>query len=311
MDLRSIEVFRSVCSSLSFTQTAADLHLSVSAVSRAIARLEEELGQTLFDRDRCSMRVTAAGRRFRESAERIAREWQELRRDLDEGGQLSGELRIYCSVTATRQLLSPLLAAYRRAYPAVDVLLETGDQADGVDRVRRGLASVAVIARPQPFDTRLSFRPLTVTPMCLCIPKARGDRASVAGDEGGRVRSRDLAERLDGLPWILPERGVSKAMIDRWLDRHFSKPPEIYARVAGHEAIVAMVSLGLGAGIVPRLVLDASGVENELGIMPLDDSMEALEIGLCVKEGQLANPLLSGLWDVAADVFAASGKLAS
>jgi LysR family positive regulator for ilvC len=266
----------------------------------------------LFDRDRRGMRMTPAARRFRETAERVAREWLELRRDLDEGGQVSGELRVYCSVTATRQLLSPLLAAYRQAYPAVDVLLETGDQADGVDRVRRRHADVAVVARPASLREEFSFLRLAATPMCLCMPLSGPGSAALSST--GRApdgMDADAMRWLAQAPWILPERGVSKDMIDEWLARYCGTVPKVYARVAGHEAIVAMVSLGLGVGIVPRLVLDASGLAGDLSVRTLERSMELLDIGLCTRAARRAEPLLAGLWDVATGVGPRSDKLES
>ena len=68
MDTRELSVFLSVAETLNFSRSAEKLHLSVSAVSRAVARLEEEVGQPLLERDRRSVQLTPAGREFREFA---------------------------------------------------------------------------------------------------------------------------------------------------------------------------------------------------------------------------------------------------
>ncbi len=62
MDIRTLQVFLSVADTLNFSRSALRLHLSVSAVSRTVLRLEDELGQLLLERDKRSMRLTAAGR---------------------------------------------------------------------------------------------------------------------------------------------------------------------------------------------------------------------------------------------------------
>ena len=64
MDLRELELFLQLSDSLSFTRTAEQRHMSLSAVSRTVQRMESELGCRLFERDQRSVRLSAAGHRF-------------------------------------------------------------------------------------------------------------------------------------------------------------------------------------------------------------------------------------------------------
>ena len=64
MDTRSLQLFVTLASSLSFSRTAEQLHLSASAVSRTLQRIEAEVGQRLVERDKRSVRLTRAGERF-------------------------------------------------------------------------------------------------------------------------------------------------------------------------------------------------------------------------------------------------------
>lgn len=290
MNFKILQVFLSVNRSLSFTESADSLHMSVSAVSRAIARLEADLGCTLFDRDRRGMRPTSAANRLRPFAESVLAEWNAVRRSLDDVAALRGELRIYSSVTASRQLLSPLLRAFRSACPGVDVRLQTGDPADGIEQVTQGQADVAVIARPLTLPETLVFSAVARTPLEVCLPSSTGllekDRADLQGQ--------DLLDVLAGLPWILPDRGVTRALTDAWLAASFPSEPKVYARVAGHEAIAAMVSLGLGVGIAPRLVVEASGPAESIQLRPME-GLPSIEIGLCTRAGRLADPVVASL----------------
>jgi LysR family positive regulator for ilvC len=296
VDRRSLEVFLAVDESLSFTQTASRLHMSVSAVSRCIQRLEEEVGCCLFERNRRSMSATGATSKLRPLAEKILADWRELQHVLREGTPLSGDLRVFCSVTATHRLLSPLLAAYREACPGVNLLLQTGDQANGLEQVQRGAADIAMIARPGQLPPAIEFLPLTDSPLRLCLPRMD---CAVSQPFCGR-RGEELLEVLHEVPWILPERGVSKELIEDWLAARLPVQPRIYARVAGHEAIAAMIALGLGIGILPELVVAASGVADgvELHALP---SLPPMAIGLCARRSRLDDPLVSSLWTVGRD----------
>lgn len=300
MDQKLLQVFLSVSATRNFTRTATELHMSVSAVSRAIVRLEADLGQALFDRDRRGIRPTSAAQRLRPYAENAIAEWRALQQSFRKGSAVAGELRIYCSVTASRRLLSPLLKAYRGAHPAVDVRLQTGDQADGLEQVRGGRADVAVIAAPQELPDSIAFRPVEVSPLLLCLPT---NEVSAAGPATARRRGQRGAKNEapvspTGLPdgaWILPERGVTRDITDAWLRKRFDRPPPVYARVAGHEAIASMVALGLGIGIVPRLVVEASGLADELELHAVPD-LPSITIGLCARAGRVADPVVAALF---------------
>jgi len=298
MDTRALSVFLSVADTLNFSRSSELLHMSVSAVSRTIQRLEDELGQPLLERDNRSVRLTSAGREFREYARHSVAQWQQLRRKLGSDEELAGEVSLYCSVTATYSVLAPILEAFRTTHPSVEIMMHTGDQADGINRILEGVDDVAVSGRPSQLPRRLDFLPLLESPLQFCMPSAdcavrdmvvAGDPASAHFD-------------WSAIPFIVPERGITKEMLDTWL-RDRGIRPRIYAQVAGHEAIVAMVSLGLGIGIAPQLVIEASGMTASVSQIPVPDGLPPLTIGLCSLGQRLANPLVKSLWDVAEQTY--------
>lgn len=73
MELEQLRIFLAVAESHSFTAAARRLFVSHSTTSRAVAALEAELGVRLFDRDRRSVALTAAGRVLRQEAEALLR----------------------------------------------------------------------------------------------------------------------------------------------------------------------------------------------------------------------------------------------
>lgn len=294
-------MFLSVADTLNYSRSSELLHMSLSAVSRTIQRLEETLGQRLLERDNRSMRLTSAGREFRVYAQRTVEDWQQLLHQFGDESELAGEISLFCSVTASYRVLAPILEAFHRAYPAVDIMMHTGDQADAIDRVLSGLDDISVSGLPPQLPSRLDFLPLQGSPLRFCAP---------AGD----CAVRQMVEAVDSgsgdvdwsaVPFIVPERGITKHLLDDWF-RAQSIRPNIYAQVAGHEAIVAMVGLGLGVGVAPELVVDASGMTDKISYIPMNRELPSLTIGLCALKQRLESPLVKSLWDVARKTCKAS-----
>jgi LysR family positive regulator for ilvC len=72
--------------------------------------------------------------------------------------------------------------------------------------------------------------------------------------------------------------------------------------VAGNEAIIAMVSLGCGVGVVPRLVLDKSPLHEKVQVLEVEESLEPFAIGICAMKKSLHHPLVAAFWEVAGGV---------
>jgi LysR family transcriptional regulator, positive regulator for ilvC len=294
-------VFLSVTDTLNYSRSSELLHMSLSAVSRTVQRLEEEVGQRLLERDNRSMSITAAGREFRVYAQRTVEDWQQLRYRFGGESELSGEISLFCSVTASYRVLAPFLEAYRVAYPGVEVMMQTGDQADGISRVLSGLNDIAVSGRPAILPDRVDFLPLLDSPLRICAPA--GDCA--VRDMLFNGTSPHPAVDWSTIPFILPERGITREFLDNWF-RQLGVSPNIYAQVAGHEAIAAMVGLGLGVGLAPELVVEASGMTDKISYVATAEDLPALTIGLCGLKQRLESPLVKSLWDVAGETYQAA-----
>ena len=176
--------------------------------------------------------------------------------------------------------------------------MHTGDQADGIGRILGGQDDVAVSGRPSQMPRRMEFLPLLESPLQFCVPAADcavRDMVLAAATNSGDID-------WSGIPFIVPERGITKEMLDAWF-REQGIRPRIYAQVAGHEAIVAMVSLGLGVGIAPQLVIDASGMADRVSQITVPVGLPPLTVGLCSLGQRLASPLVKSFWDVAEQTY--------
>jgi len=301
MDIRSLKLFLSLAETLNFSRTAEQSHMSLSAVSRSLQRMEAELDQRLFERDRRSVQLTRAGIRFRDYAQGAVDEWQRLTGDLRvDTDNLQGELSVYCSVTASYSVLSPILESLRLEHPGIEIMLHTGDQADAVGRIHQGLEDIAVAACPDDLPAKLEFLTLMHSPLHFIAPAFD----CVVSDQLQRVLADIDATGWGDVPFILAERGLSKERVDQWFrsggsGQSASGRPRIYAQVAGHEAIAAMVGLGLGVGVVPQLVLDNSAYRDKLRTLPVARPLGPFPVGICSAGQRLENPLVLAFWHAA------------
>ncbi|AFG37066.1 HTH-type transcriptional activator IlvY [Spirochaeta africana] len=295
MDIRDIKLFLALSETLHFRLTGEICNLSPSAVSRALQRMEQELGQELVHRETREISLTIAGRRFAEFCRSVGLQWSALQEELGTGANtLRGEVRIFASVTASIAILPRLLARLRAAFPEVRVLLQTGAPSEAIQRVADGVADIAVAALPDPLPGGLSAAPVQKTELELIAPRVQG-AAGLTGGVADLVRPADLT----GIPMVLPHSGLARNEILRWFTA--AEPavePRIYAEVSGSEAIISMVRLGFGVGVVPRIVLDASALRQEVRLLRADPALEPFHLGLVVQTRRLHEPAVAALWSL-------------
>ncbi len=285
MEIRSLNLFLHLADTLHFGRTSRACNITRSGLTRTIQRLEQELGEQLFFRNNRSVRLTEAGRLFREYGSDVVRRYRLLQNQLSSGNRLRGELSIYCSVTAILSILPGIINAFRQDYPDVHLKLSTGDAAMAMDRLENGEADVTIAALPEHLPSHIRFLKLLQTPLIFIGPRSPETDASAAVDE--------LLQK--GV--IMPERGLSRVRCERWFaDKQIS--PQIYSYVAGNEAMIAMVAMGCGIGVVPRLVLDNSPLQNQVAILDAAPELEPFDVGICTTKGTIANPIIEPFWRI-------------
>ncbi|CNL19236.1 HTH-type transcriptional activator IlvY [Yersinia proxima] len=290
MDLRDLKLFLHLAESRHFGRSAKAMHVSPSTLSRQIQRLEETIGQPLFLRDNRTVQLTDAGAQLKAFAQQTLLQYQQLRHALGQHGpSLSGELRLFCSVTAAYSHLPPILDRFRARHPLVEIKLTTGDAADAVDKVQSNEADLGIAGRPEVLPTSVAFTQIGEIPLVLIAPALPC-----------AVRSQVSVDQPDWatIPFILPEHGPSRKRIDLWFRRQRITNPLIYATVSGHEAIVSMVALGCGVALIPSVVVDNSPepVRNRISLLDDVSLVEPFELGVCVQKKRLNEPLIEAFW---------------
>ncbi|HEX5659998.1 MAG TPA: HTH-type transcriptional activator IlvY [Polyangiales bacterium] len=283
-----LQAFLHLAESLHFARSAKAVHMSPSALTRCIQRIEEELGQPVFERTKRTVTLTRAGEIFRDHARaQLAAHARLLEALAAERQAPTGELRIACTVTACHSVLPKLLARCRTRYPGVHLQLSTSDAARCMQRLENDEVDVAVVPEPDQPDTELRFVRLAFTELSFIAPssdKELGKRAQAA--------------QWNGLPVIFPRRGLERERIDAWLAQRAARP-EVYAEVDGNEAILAMVALGCGVGIVPELVRKDSPLRGRIEQVEIKSPPRGYHVSLCAKARTLTRRAAAALWELA------------
>ncbi|MCO4786737.1 MAG: HTH-type transcriptional activator IlvY, partial [Marinomonas atlantica] len=266
MNTKALKQFLALAETLHFGRASDECHISISALSRNIRSLEEELGVDLFNRDNRTVALTREGKRFVKYARETTSQWNLIRHELtDNSDQLSGEISIYCSVTASYSFLFELLNRFRQVHPHIEIKLHTGDPDKAITRILDGIEEITIAARPVTMHRGLAFKPITKSPLVFIAP--------VEQQPNVPTTSPTTLQDWEKIPMIVSEGGVSRIRVDDWFSE-LNITPNIYAQVAGNEAIVSMVSLGFGIGVVPKIVLDNSPLMERVQILDVQPELE-------------------------------------
>ncbi len=289
MDIRELEIFLITAELLHFGRASQACNLSPAALTRTIQRLEEQLGQTLFVRDNRTVQLAPAGEQFCVYARQAVLDFQSFQSSLIGNQKVVGTLSLYASITAVYSLLPNLLEMYRKAYPDVQLELRTGAAEKAVLQVESGEIDIAVAALPDQRSAGIEFLPIMTTPLIFIAGKQLA--ASISQVENGQL---DLAQ----VPLVLPQAGLSRRRLDKWLKKN-RIVPKISSEVSGNEAIIPMVHLGGGVGIVPQLVLERSPFRDDVVILDQMPQLEPYVVGLCSSKRNLQKSMVKAFWQLA------------
>jgi LysR family positive regulator for ilvC len=287
-DYEPLHQFVEVARTLHFGRAARACHVSPSTLSRSVQRLEAQLGEPLFEREHHKVTLTPAGEQFRRHALAVLDEWHRYDEERAASrGELNGTVHMYCTVTAAQSIVPDLLGRMRRTHAGIRIEIETGYSSDAIEQLRGGEIDASIAALPHRIPVGIASRELTTTPVVFVAPRVDGP-----------VRDLCTRRRTDwsSVPLVLPAHGLARDYADEWLDRR-NVMPNVYAEIEGHEAILALVALGCGVGVVPKLVLEKSALRDRIDELQVKPALRPFHIALCVRERSLSNPIIRALWE--------------
>ncbi|MBV8778334.1 MAG: LysR family transcriptional regulator [Alphaproteobacteria bacterium] len=236
MELRSLHYFVRIAELGSITRAAAHLHVAQPALTRHVQRLEEELNVALFTRANRGVRLTEAGQKLLDGAQRILRD---IERTADEiraqDAHPSGKIVLGITPTLCPVLVPDLFARMRRDYPMIELKVMHAGMVRLEEFVIDGRADIALLSELSRSRLVHSARLAEEEMVLVTRPGAR-PRGPVGADELRRT------------PLILGD-GLRAAM-DALLAGHDIEL-QVETELNDHETIRLMVAQGAGAAVLP------------------------------------------------------------
>jgi DNA-binding transcriptional LysR family regulator len=253
MDLSELQVFLAIATERSFSKAASRLHRTQPAISQALKRLEEEMGEQLIDRSSREGRLTEAGVVLKDYADRLMRLAEEADTAVRELRDVRRGRVVIGANEGTVHSLLPLIATFRERFPAVQVEVRRMQARHiGHEVQQRGLDFGLVTFAPTPRE--LGNVIIDVDDLVLLVPPAHplARRRVVHMEEVGR------------LP-IVAHNDPSPAR-DRVLRLYERRHEELNIRVSlpSLDAIKRAVEMGMGVAILPRRCAGAELKRGEL-----------------------------------------------
>lgn len=248
MDLRALRYFVVVAEELNITRAAERLNMSQPPLSAQLKGLEDELGVQLFIRGKRHLTITEAGTHLYRRAKQILELTDQAREELKSMDGLSGSLNISLVEGRAPFLLSRWIAGFSSEFPRVSIHLWNGSGDEVMERLRRGLADLALVATPYDAEQLSGIsvgREPWVAMMSIDHPLAK--------EEGEFLPLRKLV----GQPLYIPSRRSRLDSIHAWF-QELGEEPTIAGDLSNYIDAVALSEQNAGICIYPMTTYNES-----------------------------------------------------
>lgn len=286
-DLADLRAFLAVADLGSFRAASDALHLSQSALSRRIDKLEDALGVALFNRTTRKVELTVVGRTFVHKARNVLNELDSALLGIEDvAARLRGEVTLACVPSAVGHFLPAVVDRYHSRYPAIRIRVLDEASSDVLLAVTRGDADFGLTyIGTQEAD--VDFRPLMDDAFVVACP------AGHALARRKMVRWRELGEHA----YIALAQGSGNRFL---IDQALAQAPERprwFCEVSHVPALVSMVEAGVGIAVVPRMALPPTGKGNVVAVRLAEPAI-VRTLGLISRRGKVLPPAAQLLYDL-------------
>jgi DNA-binding transcriptional LysR family regulator len=243
-------------------KAALELNTVQSNITARIKALEDEMGFALFERSNRGVTLTAAGRRLLPYAARAARLLDDARRAVADDGTPSGALTIGSLDTTAALHLSPVLAGYVAAYPAVDLSMRTGTTCELVEQVLDRKLDGAYVCGP------------VNHPDLLADPFVREELVILTAPA---ITDFEALSRKPDLKIVVLKVGCSYRL---QLEAMLARRGIVGVRLLEFgtiESVIACVSAGVGITLLPRALLGSVWERGRLRVHPMPNDEGRVE----------------------------------
>ena len=250
METHQVRYFLALCETLNFTRAAEICNVSQPALTRAVRKLEEELGGLLLRREHNLTHLTDFGRLVRPHLEQMMAEAEAAKSTAMQFLHMDNapiNLGVMCTIGPIRFM--SFLAEFRVSHPGCEVTLIEGVPGQLAELLLGGKLDLAVMAQPEPFTGRIEIRPLYRERFCVAFPMGHrfreNNRVRIADVAGETYLSRINCEYQDRLNECCREQGFAL---------------QVGFRSEREDWIQTMVAAGFGICFIPEFSPTIPGV---------------------------------------------------
>lgn len=271
MELRQIQYFIQVAKLEHVTEASYVLHVSQSAVSRQIFKLEAELGVDLFIHEGRKVKLTPIGRLFLSHMEQLMKVIDNAQQEISEFlDPERGTVRIGFPSSLAAQMIPTVVSEFREKYPEVHFQLQHGSYKELVEWVVKGDMNLAIMG-PVPYEAQIKSEVLFEEKFVALLP------ASHALAHQSSVKLSDLKE--DSFV-LFPEGFVLRDIVVKACDNLGFKP-KVTFEGDDLDAIKGLVSSGLGLTVLPEIAL-SEHIASTIVTLPITEPRVTRDVGVII-----------------------------
>jgi DNA-binding transcriptional LysR family regulator len=266
-DLRAFVAFMSHGS---LSRAAAHLHLTQSAMTRRIQRLEAMIGASVLDRSIKPARVRALGMRLYERAKVVLHEVDGLRELVNEAGEPTGTLRIGATQSVSETTAVSAISLLKRRFPKLRIEMQSSFSTELIRKVQFGQLDAAII-----LAATSAQLPEEVVGEQIGV-----HRTAVVAPRTLRLKSPVSLRQLADYPWVVyPEGGIVRAGLAREFHAR-GLTLNVVVSDYGIEHQLALIAAGAGLGLVSEVMVKVSRYRKKVRLIRVNDYASSVEIWL-------------------------------
>jgi len=292
MDFTALRYFSETAHSRSIRAASERLHVSPSAISRQIAKLEHELRAPIFDRRAQGMTLTPAGEILQAKFEGMMREFSRVKSHIAALQDIqAGTVDVYCFQTAIESFVAPVLHRFHVQHPSVAFNVRMSSTDEAMEALTSGTAEIGLVLNPPVRDAVAS------------TPVFRDSMVAAFGPDHPLANRKSVSLReLAAFPFVLTEPSFGlRQQIDRIFARH-AIVPETFCVTNSLALVKGIAGVGRQCTLLPRFAVERELVAGTLVAAAVKEfAGEPLVFCICARNGRSLSPAAKVFVDAVVD----------
>ena len=269
--LSQYKIFYAVAKAGNISKAAKELFISQPAISKAVSKLEESLGVSLFTRNSRGVQLTVEGQvlysHVSNAFDTLNRGENELKRIKDFN---IGQIKIGVSNTLCKYILLPYLKDFVGQYPHIKVVIDSQDTARTISMLEQQQLDIGLIAEPK-IRRSLTFLPIMDIADTFVCTRTYLDNLRIR--EG-----RDANLFSTGVIMLLDRKNMTRTHIDAYFSENNIEPQQIL-EANSMDLLIEFAKIGLGIGCVIREFVKEELADGSLIEIPLKTPIRKRTVG--------------------------------